>query len=307
MKRLVVRKAFCGPVLAVVLSSFPALGDSFSYTGSAQTFIAPVTGLYEIVAYGAQGGAASSGRGTGGLGAEIGGDLLLQEGEILTIDVGGQGGSSSNTGAGGGGTFVVGPGQTALVIAGGGGGANGAYSGQNALTGTSGGYGAGSTGHGGTAGNTGGGGAGFYGSGANSNDSSAKGGSGYPSLAGGGGSVNGGFGGGGGADSNNPGGGGGYSGGGGGFFYGGGGGSYLDTSVSNQVLEAGIESGNGLVTITVIPTTTPEPASYALFACGFMAILLRVGSAFAGAGWRVLHARLVGKHMASGKASWADR
>jgi hypothetical protein len=66
----------------------------------------------------------------------------------------------------------------------------------------------------------------------------------------------GGFGGGGSAGATAGGGGGGYSGGGGGSFGGGGGGgSYLDSS-SILALDAfsGVRTGDGLVTITLVPT-----------------------------------------------------
>jgi hypothetical protein len=55
--------------------------------------------------------------GVGGLGAEIGGDFSLTQGEILQIAVGGAG-RSAGGGEGGGGSFVVGPNNTPLVIAG---------------------------------------------------------------------------------------------------------------------------------------------------------------------------------------------
>ena len=84
-----------------------------------QGFTAPTDGIYEIVAFGAQGGS-SFGHG-GGLGAEIGGDFVLTAGETLRIAVGAMGGSSA-VGGGGGGSFVVDPGSMPLVIAGGGGG-----------------------------------------------------------------------------------------------------------------------------------------------------------------------------------------
>ena len=69
-------------------------------------------------------GRQSLGANPGGLGAQIGGDFLLTQGQILTIAVGGQGESTRTTAGGGGGTFVVGPGNVPFVIAGGGGGGN---------------------------------------------------------------------------------------------------------------------------------------------------------------------------------------
>jgi hypothetical protein len=103
---------------------------SFSYTGSAVTYTVPKTGLYQIIAYGAQGGSSQLGTvvGAGGRGAEIGGNFNLTAGEALQIAVGGVGADNAGlnifgaSGGGGGGSFVVGPNNTPLVIAGGGGG-----------------------------------------------------------------------------------------------------------------------------------------------------------------------------------------
>jgi hypothetical protein len=94
----------------------------FDYTGSLVTFVVPTTDTYEIIAFGAQGGGedlfGSSGLSEGGKGAAIGGNFSLTAGEVLQIAVGGAG--SFSDGGGGGGSFVVGPGNTPLVIAGGG-------------------------------------------------------------------------------------------------------------------------------------------------------------------------------------------
>ena len=94
----------------------------FNYIGSLVNFTVPTTGDYQILAYGAQGGAGGFPTiiASGGLGAEIGGDFNLTFGEVLQIAVGGVGGSGDG-GGGGGGSFVVGPNDTPLVIAGGGG------------------------------------------------------------------------------------------------------------------------------------------------------------------------------------------
>jgi hypothetical protein len=113
---------------------------NFTYTGSLVTFTVPKTGIYQILAFGAQGGSGTFiGIGTtispGGKGAEIGGDFSLTKSEVLQIAVGGAGGdhlSSDAGGGGGGGSFVVGPGNTPLVGGGGsvrGGGGGGGYSG----------------------------------------------------------------------------------------------------------------------------------------------------------------------------------
>src|SRR5258708_7395524 len=72
-------------LLALTAGASSAGATVIGYTGSSTTFTVPTTGTYDIVAFGAQGG------GFGGLGAEIGGDFYLTAGEVLTIDVGGQG------------------------------------------------------------------------------------------------------------------------------------------------------------------------------------------------------------------------
>jgi hypothetical protein len=133
----------------------------FNFTGSIVSFTAPVTGVYDIESFGAQGGinAGISGP-TAGLGAEAGGQFSLTAGQMLSILVGGQGGNGSGLdgGGGGGGSFVslVGvptlpPGcssahglvcpqlpDTLLVAAGGGGGAGTLWSGVDGQSGTSG-------------------------------------------------------------------------------------------------------------------------------------------------------------------------
>src|SRR5690348_3057936 len=120
-----------GAAVAALAASHPAAHADpivFDYTGSVVPFTVPGTGTYQILAFGAQGGNVSclGMVGTGGRGAEIGGDFSLAAGEILQIAVGGSGsgvGSIVDSSGGGGGSFVVGPGNTPLVIAGGGGGA----------------------------------------------------------------------------------------------------------------------------------------------------------------------------------------
>ena len=261
-----------GPVSAMPTTTF-------AYTGGFQSYTVPTTGLYDIVAIGAQGGGLLAQQNNppygqvafaGGLGAEIGGDFELTAGEMLSIAVGG-GGSG---GSGGGGSFVVGPGSTPLVIAGGGGGsgvaASGAVSGPyqgggNAQTGTAGAsgsavYGYGSSGGVGGVGGSGGGagnyfngyssigaagGGGFYGNGSSAFEITGS----EPArvVLGGGafpslsGYGGGGYGGGGGLGPLSGGGGGGYSGGGGaGAGPGGGGGSFDDGLVNaDRILTLG--------------------------------------------------------------------
>jgi hypothetical protein len=112
------------PAIGLLITSAPAAADTFNFDGStAQSFTVTTSGDYQIIAYGAQGGA-SEFQVLGGNGAEIGGTFLLTSGEVINIYVGGSGGAGPFNGGGGGGTFVVGPGNTnPLVVAGGGGGA----------------------------------------------------------------------------------------------------------------------------------------------------------------------------------------
>ena len=66
----------------------------FSYTGAIQTFTAPRTGIYSLETWGAQGGDATDGANTarGGYGAYAYGEVLLQQGDVLYVNVGGQNG-----------------------------------------------------------------------------------------------------------------------------------------------------------------------------------------------------------------------
>ncbi len=278
-----------------------ALPVTFAYSGAEVTWTVPTTGLYDIVAFGAQGGGFNSVL-PGGLGAEIGGDVALTAGTTLTILVGGKGGTGAEPG-GGGGSFVV-DGVTPIIIAGGGGGGSfrntpvgvgltGTGGGSTNGTGTPNGGVGGQNGGGGAAGlgTDGGGGGGFSGDGT-ANFSTTHGGKSF--LNGGAGGVDsnpnfgpGGFGGGGtGGAGFVSGGGGGYSGGGAGRG-GGGGGSYIDLApggiygdaylATNAVLVAGENAGDGSVTITFLSATAaavPEPASLAALASGLAALAL---------------------------------
>jgi hypothetical protein len=253
---------------------------NFTYTGKLITWTVPETGNYQIIAFGAQGGSVTSGNvtGPGGLGAEIGGDFSLTAGEVLQIAVGGVGLPGSS--GGGGGSFVVGSGNAPLVIAGGGGGGGllfpparpviTADPGGGGLTGPDGGaivvcvypppMPTGKDGNGGPSPGClsapGGGGGGFLSAGGNSK-TGATGGGGFPDLSGG--TPGGGFGGGGGGPG---GGGGGYSGGSAGGVHtvgepypGGGGGSFGGGSFNvgtDQIMVAGIQTGDGEVVITKV-------------------------------------------------------
>ena len=84
----------------------------------------------------------------------------------------------------------------------------------------------------------------------------------------------GGYGGGGGSGFNGGGGGGGFSGGGGGEaesngFGGGGGGSYLTSLFTNPILTAGAHSGDGSISINLLPPAVPEPSTWAMTLAGF--------------------------------------
>lgn len=73
---------------------------NFAYTGSEQTFTAPKTGVYNVHVWGAQGGhRPNAGRGYGGYAT---GKVRLLEGQILYINVGGQGAQYSGGYNGGG-------------------------------------------------------------------------------------------------------------------------------------------------------------------------------------------------------------
>jgi len=87
-----------------------------------QEWIVPFTGRFRVEACGASGGKGLK-QVEGGRGAKVSGNVILTEGDKITVLVGQRGSSNSDSkpGSGGGGTFVisqVGP----LLVAGGGGG-----------------------------------------------------------------------------------------------------------------------------------------------------------------------------------------
>ena len=277
-------RAAIGSLLAFIAWNHAACATTIDFTGSLVYWTVPTSGIYQIIAQGAQGGG-DSGGGIGGLGAETGGDFYLAAGETLTIAVGGRGGDGIadtsgyisayiGSGGGGGGSFVIAPGNSILTIAGGGGGSGGwndwpnggggdIRNGNSGNSGHDGGSGdsamgssanGGSNGSGGFAGGGpiggGGGGGGFFGSGGDTLESGG-GGSGYPSLSGGGG-LNGcgGIGNIGGCGGFGGGGSGGYGsggGGGGGYSGGGGGGDYgIDfLNTMRDILNASGGGGGG--------------------------------------------------------------
>ena len=188
---------------------------TFSFTGANQTFTVPeCIAVIQVVALGASGGIGRNGSIThsGGQGGRSTGNLTVTPGEMLTIIVGGQGGTVSPSrfaGGGGGGRSEVLRGTDRLIVAGGGGGG-----GISILEASIGGTGGGSSGGngGGSDGGTGGsGGSGSNGSNGNGNGIGGSGGFGGGGNGGniGGGGGGGGFGGGLGGSGNNGGGGGG--------------------------------------------------------------------------------------------------
>jgi hypothetical protein len=294
--------------LSGMAATVAAQAASFTFTGAVVEFTVTETGLYDITAAGAQGGAGRTT--TGGLGAYVDGDVLLTAGTELDIAVGGMGltgNFGSGFGAGGGGgsfVYVLGA-STPLVVAGGGGGGawGGSLPGRNGgsgQSGTSGSNGFGTDGGlGGTLGAGGGGGGNLFGDGGGgagwfsngtdgggaASNTEGSGGTGAYTFAGGifgctgSGSpcTSGGFGGGGGGGLNNGGGGGGYSGGGGGDGNGnggGGGGSYVDSLVTLNSAVAGENSSDGFVTIQELAPSAPEPGTLALFGLGLAAVAM---------------------------------
>lgn len=264
--------------LAVVCSAGVASAQTttFNYTGAIQTWIVPTSGLYTIVATGANGGSSTFGPSIGGRGAVASGDLYFAAGTSLSILVGSRGVNASffgsGAGGGGGGSFVVLTGSTTpMVVAGGGGGIRtGSAAGADGLAGPAGGAGSGGElgGVGGLGGSvsangSGAGGGGFGGDGlaptptlgsAIAGRAFVNGGLGGFGSFGTGGA--GGFGGGGGGGSLAAGGGGGYSGGASGFVAGGGGSYVFPTALNASVIAGGnaIVGHNGQVTITLVPT-----------------------------------------------------
>ncbi len=287
--------------LAMLVSAAEANAAPPFTTPGKFEFMVTVPGEYAIDILGASGGNGLFG--DGGLGAEVTGDVLLKAGQDLTLYVGGRGQSLALAGSvlgggGGGGSFVF-LGTNVLAVAGGGGGASYAgVIGGPGLAETSGGAGGGLAGGvAGASGNGGGGGTYMFpgvglngGGGAGVNSGAVGyGGDGAGGDSGGGGKFPnggagshgygygnaGGFGGGGGGGDEGGGGGSGFSGGGGGSgggfigYGGGGGGSYLSSLVTAQVLTAGVNSGDGSISISLLPSAVPEPSTWAMTLAGF--------------------------------------
>lgn len=225
--------------------------DTFYYSGSIVKWTVPpgVTSL-TIQARGAEGQYQSGLPNVPGLGASLQGTFTVVPGEVLKILVGQQPVNSYVIATGGGGSFVTDTTNVPLIIAGGGGGAGyedaSSKQGQEGMAGGTGGGPA--PGAGGTAGNGGQAGIGSGGGGLSTNGIGTYGGQAF--VNGGAGAGGGGFGGGGYGDAAGSGGGGGYSGGGGGGFQGAGGGGGSINNGAVQFDSTGVNTGNGLVTIT---------------------------------------------------------
>jgi len=132
--------------------NYDELTKEYSYSSSAQTYTVSKSGTYKLEVWGAQGGSYYSDY-IGGKGGYISGTIDLEEGDILTIQTGGQdgtnGGGSSSCENGGGATTISLNGTTLITGAGGGaasnedyGGAGGNGSGSGENNGTNGGGGA---------------------------------------------------------------------------------------------------------------------------------------------------------------------
>ncbi len=115
--------AYGASALVLMALAAPAAADTVPFvdiTPGPTTFTAPETGVYDILAFGANGGASA---GFGGLGAEVGGDFNLTGGRN-PVDRRWRTGSLDQRGRRRRrGTFVLTSTGTALLIAGGGGGA----------------------------------------------------------------------------------------------------------------------------------------------------------------------------------------
>ncbi|MBE5873158.1 MAG: hypothetical protein E7287_01995 [Lachnospiraceae bacterium] len=99
----------------------------FPYQGGVTTYTVPYTGIYHLMAHGAQGG--GYGSYVGGKGATIEGDFYFKKGDVLTVNVGGMkgwngGGAGTAYGNGGGATTIIVNRTNILLVAGGGGGAS---------------------------------------------------------------------------------------------------------------------------------------------------------------------------------------
>ncbi|MFN5736192.1 MAG: glycine-rich protein, partial [Flavobacteriales bacterium] len=237
--------------------------QTFNYTGAPQSFIAPATGNYTLTLYGAQGGNGLNT--TGGLGGQATGSLALTAGQTISVYVGGKGGNAGGVvgwngggqggldigagqhGGSGGGATDIRVGGTGLanrvIVAGG-----GAGGGRDGATGVGGGS-SGTTsanfssGYGGTGGTQAAGGVAWTLTRGATDGSLGQGGNGSTGYnsAGGGGGGGGYYGGGGGTSTQNH---------GSGWSAGGGGGSSYIGGVLGGSTTQGVQSNDGLCTIS---------------------------------------------------------
>ncbi|MDQ3049217.1 MAG: hypothetical protein M3R27_16850, partial [Bacteroidota bacterium] len=119
-----------GPLQTAVDAAYASTTLASSVTvvsGGIQQWTVPVTGIYTIEGYGAQGGNAPSNNLTGGNGAYLKGTFTLTAGTVLNVVVGQIGADAGSGSSGGGGSFVYSGaiGGTGLLIAAGGGGGGG--------------------------------------------------------------------------------------------------------------------------------------------------------------------------------------
>ncbi len=99
----------------------------YNYTGNEQTFIVPVNGTYKLEVWGAQGGTSHSTNAIGGYGGYAVGEIDLEHGKNLYINVGGAGTvtslgptSAKNGGYNGGGNILGHTDQNIYAVTGGG-------------------------------------------------------------------------------------------------------------------------------------------------------------------------------------------
>ena len=115
-----------GPTQAQINSGYNGqnpLNTAVTSLQGIQQWTVPLTSVYRITAFGAQGGTGSGA--SGGLGASIRGDFTLTAGTVVNVIVGQAGTSFTNgLGGGGGGSFIWLPNNSnqLLIAAGGGGG-----------------------------------------------------------------------------------------------------------------------------------------------------------------------------------------
>ena len=81
----------------VVVVATPTKTVDFDYTGTEQTFIAPVSGTYKVELWGAQGGGNDNGS-IGGLGGYVSGNINVNQNEMMFFYIGGVGNINGSNG-----------------------------------------------------------------------------------------------------------------------------------------------------------------------------------------------------------------